>query len=222
MPTATMDNSDSGESTTRLPPNSSYSPLVARNTPPRLPTSSPVIKMRGSRRISSCSVRVTASMFVSSVILIKNCSAPKERNCRLQIVMTNSVWQRGNLQDAILNFWQFSPHAAQCFFGRGIGRIARKFIGVVHDFARALFEFLVFGFVEQMVFQTILPREQKRVALFPVFDFFAAAIRAVVVVRRMRHEAVHFRFQQRRSLAASRALDGLLHRVVCFQKIVAV
>ena len=48
------DISSSGVSSTRSSPNSSRKPIVARNTPPRAPTSSPRTTMRSSRRISSC------------------------------------------------------------------------------------------------------------------------------------------------------------------------
>src|ERR1044071_2798980 len=64
MPIAvpTMPASASGVSITRSAPNSSYRPLVARNTPPNLPTSSPSTTTRGSARIWVCSALRTASM----------------------------------------------------------------------------------------------------------------------------------------------------------------
>src|SRR5688572_11555197 len=52
--------SASGVSITRSGPNSSYSPAVARNTPPNLPTSSPSTIVRASRRISMRSASFTA------------------------------------------------------------------------------------------------------------------------------------------------------------------
>src|SRR3954469_8747930 len=57
-----MPASASGVSITRSAPNSSYRPLVARNTPPNLPTSSPSTTTRGSARIWVCSALRTASM----------------------------------------------------------------------------------------------------------------------------------------------------------------
>jgi len=57
-----MPASASGVSITRSAPNSSYRPLVARNTPPNLPTSSPSTTTRWSVRICSCSALRTASM----------------------------------------------------------------------------------------------------------------------------------------------------------------
>src|SRR5580692_7105130 len=57
-----MPASASGVSITRSAPNSSYRPLVARNTPPNLPTSSPSTTTRGSARIWICSALRTASM----------------------------------------------------------------------------------------------------------------------------------------------------------------
>src|SRR5262249_54157368 len=54
--------SASGVSITRSAPNSSYRPLVARNTPPNLPTSSPRTTTRGAARICVCSALRTASM----------------------------------------------------------------------------------------------------------------------------------------------------------------
>src|SRR5438128_8063711 len=54
--------SASGVSITRSAPNSSIRPTVARNTPPNLPTSSPITTTRGSRRISIRSASLTAWM----------------------------------------------------------------------------------------------------------------------------------------------------------------
>src|SRR5688572_12492090 len=64
MPTAVpmMPASASGVSMTRSGPNSSCSPLVARNTPPNLPTSSPSTTTFGSRCISVRSASLTAWM----------------------------------------------------------------------------------------------------------------------------------------------------------------
>src|SRR5512135_3008504 len=53
MPTPMMESSASGESITRSGPYLSSSPTVARNTPPRAPTSSPTIKTWSSRPSSS-------------------------------------------------------------------------------------------------------------------------------------------------------------------------
>ena len=50
---ATIAVSDSGMSSTRLAPNSSWKPWVTLNAPPYTPTSSPSTKTRWSRRISS-------------------------------------------------------------------------------------------------------------------------------------------------------------------------
>src|SRR6185503_2951423 len=64
MPTALpmMPASASGVSNTRSGPNSSYSPEVARKTPPNLPTSSPRTTTRLSRRISLRNASLTAWM----------------------------------------------------------------------------------------------------------------------------------------------------------------
>src|SRR5512138_3562666 len=64
MPTAvpTIPPSASGVSMTRSAPNSCWSPCVARNTPPNLPTSSPRTTTSGSRRISVRSASFTAWM----------------------------------------------------------------------------------------------------------------------------------------------------------------
>src|SRR5688500_14233019 len=60
--------SASGVSITRSAPNSSYRPLVARKTPPNLPTSSPRTTTFGSRRISVLSASRTASMmFITGI-----------------------------------------------------------------------------------------------------------------------------------------------------------
>src|SRR4051812_44948562 len=60
--------SASGVSTQRSGPNSSCRPLVARNTPPNRPTSSPRTTTRGSRRISKRRASLTAwMMFISGM-----------------------------------------------------------------------------------------------------------------------------------------------------------
>src|SRR5690606_23585217 len=66
MPIAvpTIPHSDSGVSKQRSGPNSSCRPAVARNTPPRLPTSSPNTHTRSSLRISVRRPSVTASIRV--------------------------------------------------------------------------------------------------------------------------------------------------------------
>src|SRR5688572_15825344 len=68
MDTPTIIDSLNGVSSTRSPPNSSYSPSVARKTPPFLPTSSPNTTIESSRRISSARVVRTLSMNVMTAI----------------------------------------------------------------------------------------------------------------------------------------------------------
>src|SRR3990172_251675 len=66
MPTPTIESSASGESMTRFSPYLANSPWVARNTPPRGPTSSPTINTRSSRASSSSIARRMASTIVIS------------------------------------------------------------------------------------------------------------------------------------------------------------
>src|SRR5947209_11216257 len=67
----TMADSEIGVSTTRISPNSSYSPCVTPNAPPYAPTSSPRTKTFGSRRISSASASRMASRYESSLLIRK-------------------------------------------------------------------------------------------------------------------------------------------------------
>src|SRR6516225_1124982 len=67
----TIADSEIGVSTTRISPNSSYSPCVTPNAPPYAPTSSPRTKTLGSRRISSASASRIASRYVTSRIEIR-------------------------------------------------------------------------------------------------------------------------------------------------------
>ena len=53
--------SEMGVSRTRSGPNSSSSPLVPPNSPPKFPTSSPITKTRGSSRISVRNASAIAS-----------------------------------------------------------------------------------------------------------------------------------------------------------------
>src|SRR5512134_3719486 len=66
MPAITV--SASGVSMTRSGPNLPSNPRVARNTPPSTPTSSPSTTTSGSRAISWCSARFTASTRVISAM----------------------------------------------------------------------------------------------------------------------------------------------------------
>src|SRR5215470_3291305 len=70
MPTAvpTMPFSASGVSSTRSSPNSACNPSVARNTPPALPTSSPITMTRGFSRRATASASRTACTMVSSAM----------------------------------------------------------------------------------------------------------------------------------------------------------
>src|SRR5438552_6199091 len=68
----TIADSEIGVSTTRMSPNSSWSPCVAPNAPPYAPTSSPSTNTFGSRRISSASASRIASRYVSSRIQIRD------------------------------------------------------------------------------------------------------------------------------------------------------
>src|SRR5438552_14557071 len=68
MATPTMPDSASGVSMTRISPNSSRNPAVARNTPPLAPTSSPRTTTRSSDFISSHNVSCTVwTMFFSGI-----------------------------------------------------------------------------------------------------------------------------------------------------------
>src|SRR5437588_675579 len=66
MPTPTIPDSARGVSSTRASPNSSYRPSVARNTPPRGPTSSPSTITRSSAAMRSRSVWRTVSTTLRS------------------------------------------------------------------------------------------------------------------------------------------------------------
>src|SRR5882762_1670276 len=65
----TIADSEIGVSTTRISPNSSYSPCVTPNAPPYGPTSSPSTNTFGSRRISSTSASRIASRYVRSLLI---------------------------------------------------------------------------------------------------------------------------------------------------------
>src|SRR5437762_1484190 len=70
MPTAvpTMPFSASGVSSTRSSPNSACRPSVARNTPPALPTSSPITITRGfSRRATASASRTACTIVISAM-----------------------------------------------------------------------------------------------------------------------------------------------------------
>src|SRR6185369_1741395 len=68
MAVPTMPFSASGVSNTRSSPNSACRPSVARNTPPALPTSSPMTITRGFSRRATASASRTACTMVSSAM----------------------------------------------------------------------------------------------------------------------------------------------------------
>src|ERR1035438_3949418 len=86
MPIAvpTMPDSARGVSNTRVSPNAAASPLVIRNTPPSVPTSSPKTST------VSSSLRASESARFSAPAIVTACPAASARSCSAVIVMPRS------------------------------------------------------------------------------------------------------------------------------------
>src|SRR5690606_23880040 len=102
MPSAApmMAASDRGESITRSGPYLSNSFSVARNTPPRLPTSSPITTTRSSRAISSSRVRAIVCTMLSIVTTFPPAGAHVRASSQQLLALPRQVW-RNRLQNVI-------------------------------------------------------------------------------------------------------------------------
>src|SRR5690606_3041705 len=166
MPIPTMLNSASGESITRFGPYLSYSPMVARNTPPRGPTSSPVMNTRSSRASSSSIASRIAPINVISAMLV--CCSSAASCCRCQPGLCVFVHRCEHIAERLLQ-WRV----------RGLLCEALRLVNLLPGTRLDLVDLVV---VQDAPLQQVRLKALDRVALLPLLHLLPRAVGPVVVV----------------------------------------
>src|SRR5581483_831347 len=186
-----MTPSDSGVSITRFG-YLSYRPSVARNTPPVLPTSSPMISMRSSRSISTASAWLTASTTVASGIAVpvQTRELAREPVARGRVHLAEVEIDLGRrLLDRLV------PRDAQLLAHVGLDLLERRVV----DDLRAL---------------QVALHAQKRIAVDPLLVHLARLVARWIVCGRVQPEPVRHRLDERRPLARARSRHRVTRRRV--------
>src|SRR3972149_3327302 len=153
--------SESGVSTTRSSPNSFWSPSVARNTPPSLPTSSPRTTILSFRRVPVRSASFTACRMVITAIGFPPCplgvvGSSRARFLPLQVrreVVVLHLLERRHLRKDILE------HGLP----RGGGRVLGSLDRVRHFLLRELVEARVLRLVVPALVPQVVAEPLERV-----------------------------------------------------------
>src|SRR5690554_5806323 len=200
--------SDSGESMTLSGPYLSKSLSVARNTPPRLPTSSPMTTTRSSRAISLSRVVAMAWAIVWTLILF----LPPGRAPSPQELPALAHEARGDLGVDVVEHpldrrgaRRLGPRDRVLELGAELG--ARLLLGRVIPQVAALEEAAV---------------ARQRVAATPRLHLLARSVAGVVVGRGVAAVAVDDELDERRAHALAGALHGLAGHEVGRQHVHAV
>src|SRR5690554_150076 len=200
--------SDSGESMTLSGPYLSKSLSVARNTPPRLPTSSPMTTTRSSRAISLSRVVAMAWAIVWTLILF----LPPGRAPSPQELPALAHEARGDLGVDVVEHpldrrgaRRLGPRDRVLELGAELG--ARLLLGRVVPQVAALEEAAV---------------ARQRVAATPRLYLLARTVAGVVVGRGVAAVAVDDELDERRTDALAGALDGVAGHEVRGQHVHAV
>src|SRR4051812_28580761 len=183
--------SASGVSITRSAPNSSCRPLVALKTPPITPTSSPRMNTRSSRRISSASALVIASIYVESAI-------------GSWVSLLFAGWGRCAARPCLAVQFAFADaeriHVIERLFRLRIRRV----LGELHRFLDLLVDRCQLLSLEligpHVVLGEIPLHRRDRVLRLPLFHFFRRAILGGIDLR-VSVPAVGLGFDQRRTIA---------------------
>src|SRR5262245_25326959 len=212
-----MPASASGVSMTRSAPNSSYRPLVARNTPPNLPMSSPSTTTRSSRRISSLSASLTAwIMFITGIRLWL---------LLLQLMMRRFRARR--LLQLLELLEEVRRHVREHVGKHGLdGRLSRHRLGRLEGgrdlAANLLLQLLLqLGGHEPAPLQVAL-EAPDRIVVLPLLGLARIPIHRRIVRRRMGAAPVRDRLDQGGARAAARARKRLVHDRYDGQHVVAV
>src|SRR4051812_16557841 len=212
-----MPASASGVSITRSAPNSSYRPLVARNTPPNLPTSSPSTTTRGSARIWVCSALRTASMmFMVGMRSLLRTLAGSGRVLRLEVGALLAQVPRHVLVDVV----EQGPDRRRRHELRGVrGGLDLAVVALGQLGLPALAPQPEMAQVAAQAVQRIL-----RGRVLPDLEDDGNHVERRGPVRRVRVAVDHGgqRLDQRRAVAGPRALDRLAGDLPHRERIVAV
>src|SRR5687767_12155085 len=178
----------SGVSSTRLSPYLAHRPSVAPKTPPLRPTSSPMTMTRSSRSISSSMAERIASRMFSSAISV---ALPGDR-----LDGCGSATARDRLGvDPLMRV-----------VGGGLGTRLGSLRGVVD----LRLDLGANGFVALIGQDSggakLIGEHRDRVALLERLHLSGIAVAALVVVRRVARQAHHLGLDERRTLAAARAV----------------
>src|SRR5690606_19449743 len=198
--------SDSGESITLSGPYFSNSLSVARNTPPRLPTSSPMTTTRSSRAISLSSVAAMACAIVCRLMVWR---PPGPSRLELPALLGQAL---GHLGVDVLE-----PPLDRRRAG-GLGLVHRRLDARLDLGAGAL----LLALVPQAPALEEAAEARQRVAPLPRLDLLARPVAGVVVGRGVAAVAVDDELDERRTHALAGALDGLAGHVVRGQHVHAV
>ena len=184
----------------RLSPNSAYNPSVARNTPPRGPTSSPRITTRSSASMSSrWTVRTVSTIVCSGAPSVRRGHGRRRRaTCGVAHTWSNAVGRVG----------------VRCGLGPRDG--------VVDLGAHRRIDRLLLRLRQQPLLDEVRPQTPERVLLAPTLDLLGAAVGAVVVVGRVGEVAVGLALDERRPLTTPRPPQRGVHRAVAVERFVAV
>ena len=205
MPMPMIDDSASGVSSTRSAPNAAASPSVARNTPPRGPTSSPSTTTRSSAARRSCWVWRTVSTMFRSVV---------------RPVSAGSAARATGWSPCAVGHAPERPERAGEDLRVGVGGLGEGLglgpLGGLVDLRLHLgLEAVLVGLRQQALLDEVLLHLPQRVLLPPGLDLLARAVGAVVVVGRVGHEAVRLALDERRPLTppgpADRGVGGAVH-----------
>src|SRR6188768_1805120 len=222
--------SDSGVSTQRSGPNRSRRPAVARNTPPSRPTSSPRTITESSRPSSTCSASLTASTRSSSrvptaVVLMPAPDAGKagafahwnpRRACGSCVHPPELV----EVPREVRGRFGVSVREDELAVGgrlvlRGLDRRAHRREGLV--------PYRLGGsVVEQAEAAQVVLVDGDAVALLLGRDAVRVDVEARVVRGRVRRRAIGDRLHERGAVPGACACDGVAHRLVDGEHVVAV
>ena len=203
--------SASGVSSTRAWPNSAASPSVARNTPPRGPTSSPRITTRSSAARSRCCVQRTVSTMLRSVPPSGSGIATGGGGR-----IARAVGRAGRGAQRVGE--HLAVGGARLGRRRRLGRLGGGVDLVLHLGLDAL----LVGLRQEPLLDEVLRDPAQRVLLAPRLHLLRRAVGAVVVVGGVGEVAVGLALDERRAVAAAGVADRGVHRGVHVERVVAV
>src|SRR6185369_10350679 len=226
MPTAqpTMPFSLSGVSITRSSPNSSCRPAVTRNTPPTLPTSSPITTTRLSRRIAERSASLTAiTMFICGIAIAPRLCAGEKKIRAFRSMRGRCARTAQELGALLLQVpRRLLVHVVENRFERRWGRLFAD----AHGSAEALIDVcdqrLLLAIIPSFAALEVLAEPRQRIALGPRLQIIRCAVAIGIVTRGVAAHAVGDRFDQRRTETLFTATDGFTHHAHDCENVVAV